>query len=38
LLLKPQAAKDNFVIALNLRAASRYPSLEELYYFWPASR
>jgi iron complex outermembrane receptor protein len=35
LLLKPQAAKDNFVIALNLARASRYPSLEELYYFGP---
>ena len=35
LLLKPQAARDNFVIALNLARASRYPSLEELYYFGP---
>jgi iron complex outermembrane receptor protein len=35
LLLKPLAAKDNFVIALNLARASRYPSLEELYYFGP---
>ena len=35
LLLKPQAANDNFVIALNLARASRYPSLEELYYFGP---
>jgi len=35
LLLKPQAAKDNVVIALNLARASRYPSLEELYYFGP---
>ena len=34
-LLKPQAAKDNFVIALNLARASRYPSLEELYFFGP---
>ena len=35
LLLKPQAANENFVIALNLARASRYPSLEELYYFGP---
>jgi len=35
LLLKPQAANDNLVIALNLARASRYPSLEELYYFGP---
>ncbi len=35
LLLKPQTAKDNFVVALNLARASRYPSLEELYYFGP---
>jgi iron complex outermembrane receptor protein len=35
LLLKPQAANDNFVVALNLARASRYPSLEELYYFGP---
>lgn len=35
LVLKPVAAKDNFVIALNLARASRYPSLEELYYFGP---
>jgi iron complex outermembrane receptor protein len=35
LLLKPQAANDDFVIALNLARASRYPSLEELYYFGP---
>lgn len=35
LLLKPVAAKDNVVIALNLARASRYPSLEELYYFGP---
>lgn len=34
-LLKPVAAKDNFVIAVNLARASRYPSLEELYYFGP---
>ena len=35
LLLKPVAARDNLVIALNLARASRYPSLEELYYFGP---
>jgi iron complex outermembrane receptor protein len=35
LLVKPQAAKDNFVIAVNLARASRYPSLEEMYYFGP---
>ena len=35
LLLKPQAANDNFVVALNLARASRYPALEELYYFGP---
>jgi iron complex outermembrane receptor protein len=35
LLLKPVAAKDNLVVALNLARASRYPSLEELYYFGP---
>lgn len=35
LLLKPQAAQDNVVIALNLARASRYPSLEELYYRGP---
>ena len=35
LLLKPAAAKDNLVVALNLARASRYPSLEELYYFGP---
>jgi iron complex outermembrane receptor protein len=34
-LFKPQAAQDNIVIALNLARASRYPSLEELYYFGP---
>lgn len=35
LLIKPQAAADNFVIALNLARAARYPALEELYYFGP---
>jgi iron complex outermembrane receptor protein len=33
--LKPQAANDNFVLALNVASASRYPALEELYYFGP---
>ncbi|MBY0494768.1 MAG: TonB-dependent receptor [Cyanobacteria bacterium] len=32
-LFKPVAAKDNVVIAINLARASRYPSLQELYYF-----
>jgi iron complex outermembrane receptor protein len=35
LLLKPQAANDNFVVALSVARASRYPALEELYYFGP---
>lgn len=35
LVLKPVAARDNLVVALNLARASRYPSLEELYYFGP---
>ena len=35
LVLKPVAANDNVVIALNLARASRHPSLEELYYFGP---
>jgi iron complex outermembrane receptor protein len=35
LLLKPQAANDNFVIAINAARAARYPALEELYYFGP---
>ena len=35
LLLKPQAAKDNVVIAINVARASRYPALEELYYNGP---
>jgi len=34
-LLKPQAANDNFVVALNVARAARYPALEELYYFGP---
>jgi len=35
LLLKPQAANDNLVLALNVARAARYPALEELYYFGP---
>ncbi len=35
LLIKPQAANDNFVIAVNLARAARYPALEELYYLGP---
>ncbi len=35
LLLKPQAANDNFVVALNVARAARYPALEELYYLGP---
>ena len=35
LLLKPKAANDNFVVALNVARAARYPALEELYYFGP---
>jgi iron complex outermembrane recepter protein len=35
LLLKPKAANDNFVVALSVAQASRYPALEELYYFGP---
>jgi len=35
LLLKPQAAKDNVVVAINVARASRYPALEELYYLGP---
>ena len=35
LLLKPQAANDNFVVALNVARAARYPALEELYYYGP---
>jgi iron complex outermembrane receptor protein len=35
LLLKPRAANDNLVVALNLARAARYPALEELYYFGP---
>jgi iron complex outermembrane receptor protein len=35
LLLKPQAANDNFVVALSVARAARYPALEELYYNGP---
>jgi iron complex outermembrane receptor protein len=35
LLLMPHTAHDNFVVALNVARASRYPALEELYYFGP---
>jgi iron complex outermembrane receptor protein len=35
LLLKPQAANDNLVFAVNIARAARYPALEELYYFGP---
>jgi iron complex outermembrane recepter protein len=35
LLLKPQAANDNLVFAVNLARAARYPALEELYYNGP---
>jgi iron complex outermembrane receptor protein len=33
LLLRPAAANDDFVVALNLARASRNPALEELYFF-----
>lgn len=35
LLLKPKAANDNVVVALNVARAARYPALEELYYNGP---
>jgi iron complex outermembrane receptor protein len=35
LLLRPAAANDNFVVALNLSRAARNPALEELYFFGP---
>jgi len=35
LVVKPMPANDNLVVAFNLARASRYPSLEELYYFGP---
>ncbi len=34
-LFRPQAANDNFVVALSLARASRNPALEELYFFGP---
>ncbi len=34
-LIRPQAANDNFVIALSLARAARNPALEELYFFGP---
>jgi iron complex outermembrane receptor protein len=35
LLLRPAAAKDDFVVALSLARAARNPALEELYFFGP---
>ena len=35
LVLKPAGRERQLVVALNLARASRYPSLEELYYFGP---
>ena len=35
LLVQPEAANDNFVIALSLARAARNPALEELYFFGP---
>ena len=35
LLVRPAAARDNFVLALNVARAARNPALEELYYFGP---
>jgi iron complex outermembrane receptor protein len=35
LLIQPEAANDNFVVALSLARAARHPALEELYYFGP---
>ncbi len=32
-LLRPQAANDNFVVAVSLARASRNPALEELFFF-----
>jgi iron complex outermembrane receptor protein len=34
-LLQPEAANDNFVIAASLARAARNPALEELYFFGP---
>ena len=35
LLLRPEAANDNFVVAMSLARAARNPALEELYFFGP---
>jgi iron complex outermembrane recepter protein len=35
LLVRPEAANDNFVIAASLARAARNPALEELYFFGP---
>ncbi|MGE0464434.1 MAG: TonB-dependent receptor [Vicinamibacterales bacterium] len=35
LLVRPEAAKDNLVIAASLARAARPPALEELYFFGP---
>jgi iron complex outermembrane receptor protein len=35
LLIQPEAANDNFVIALSLARSARNPALEELYFFGP---
>lgn len=35
LLIQPEAANDNFVVAASLARASRAPALEELYFFGP---
>lgn len=35
LLIRPEAANDNFVIAASLARAARNPALEELYFFGP---
>jgi iron complex outermembrane receptor protein len=35
LLIQPEAANDNFVIAVSLARSARNPALEELYFFGP---
>jgi iron complex outermembrane recepter protein len=35
LLIQPEAANDNFVVAVSLARAARNPALEELYFFGP---
>jgi iron complex outermembrane receptor protein len=35
LLIQPEAANDNFVIALSVARSARNPALEELYFFGP---